>query len=324
MTKSIDRDPPSQIRALRRFNRFYAKAIDSMEGQLLKGFSEAEMHILYELAYKPQSTAKQLAATLSMDPGYLSRTLASMVKRKLITRSPSETDARHQPISLTKQGIATFKKLDALANERIGAVLKQLTPARRRRLVSAMQQVTKVMDSRGEASPPFIFRPPKPGDLGWIVYRHGTVIAEEFGWDEHFEGLIAEIVGEFVKNYDATSDRGIIAEHDGEIAGSVFLVRADATSAKLRVLYVEPHMRGHGLGRKLVEKAVREAKKIGYAKVTLWTTRGLDSARKIYENAGFRLVDETPNTEFSSTRLEPVGQHWELDLTAQNVEGYSA
>ncbi len=320
MTKSIDRDPPSQIRAVRRFNRFYAAAIEAMENALFKDYSRAELQILYELAYRPHITAKQLAASLSMDAGYLSRTLAGMVRRKLITRSRSETDARNQPLALSKHGIATFKKLDTLANDHIGGVLKQMTPARTRRLIAAMQEVTQAMESRGEAVPPFVFRPPKPGDLGWIIHRHGTVIAEEFGWDEHFEGMIAEIVGEFVKNYDATSDRCWVAEHDGEVVGSVFLVRADHATAKLRVLYVEPHMRGHGLGRKLVDKAVREAKKIGYAKVELWTTRGLDSARKIYEGAGFKLVNETPHAEFSSARLEPVGQTWELDLSQQAVE----
>lgn len=315
MTKSIDRDPPSQIRAVRRFNRYYAQAIEAMEGDLLDAFSRAEIHILFELAYRPNITAKQLSTALSMDAGYLSRTLAGLVRRKLVTKTRAEADNRHQPLVLSKQGIATFKKLDALANEHVGTTLKQLTPARRRKLVDAMQRIGAILDTRGEAAPPFIFRPPKPGDLGWIIHRHGTVISEEFGWDGQFEAMVTDIIAEFVRNYDASSDRCWIAEHDGEIAGSVFLVRDDDTTAKLRVLYVEPHMRGHGLGRKLVEKAVREAKKIGYQRVVLWTTRGLDSARKIYEGVGFTLVEETPHHEFTSTKLETVGQTWELDFT---------
>lgn len=316
MTKSIDRDPPSQIRAVRRFNRAYAQVIEAMEGDLAKDYSMAEIRILYELAYRPNITAKQLAASLAMDPGYASRTLAGMVRRRLITRTRSDADGRHQPLALTKHGVATFKKLDQAANERVNAVLKQIAPSRRRKLVEGMQQVTRALDSRGEAPPPFVFRPPKPGDFGWIIHRHGTVIAEEFGWDAQFELMIIDIINEFVRNFDAASDRCWVAEHDGEIAGSVFLVRDDATTAKLRVLYVEPHMRGFGLGRKLVEKAVREAKKIGYQRIVLWTTRGLDNARRIYEGAGFQLVEETPHHEFTSTKLETVGQVWVLDFAA--------
>ena len=317
MTKSITWDTPSQIRAVRRFNRFYAQAIARMEAPMLRDYSATEIRVLYALAQQPHITAKQLIADLAIDAGYLSRLLERMVKSRLIRRTLSATDARQRHLSLSARGRKVLATLDQRANHEIGAVLARISPTRQRQLMRGLHDVRTALQSEGEAMPPFVFRPPRAGDLGWIIYRHGTVIAEEFGWDARFEYMIADILAEFARNYDPARERALVVEHDGVVVGSIFLVREDDTTAKLRVLYVEPHMRGYGLGKKLVEKAVNEARKIGYQRVVLWTNRGLDRARGIYESLGFTLIEESPHQEFTSSKMETVGQLWSLELVTQ-------
>lgn len=312
MTKSIDRDPPSQVRVVRRFNRFYGKTLETLEGELLKDFSVAEMRILYELAHRPDITATELGKFLAIDAGYLSRLLAKLVRRRLIKRTPLAKDARHRQLTLSTQGQTVFRKLDLAAQSRVLSWLNTLHPAKRRKLIGALDSAME--NASPGATAPYIFRPPRAGDFGWIIHRHGTVIAEEFGWDERFEALVAGIISDFVQRYDPAYDRCWVAEYDGEVVGSVFLMREDEHTAKLRLLYVEPHMRGAGIGRKLVEKAVQHAGKVGYRRVRLWTNRGLDAARRVYETAGFTLVEENPHEEFASTKLETLGQVWELAL----------
>ena len=315
MSGSPDDRLLAQTRSLKRFNSLYSKVIRGIESDLLPELSYAQMRTLYLLAHQPGMTAKQLAAELSLDTGYLSRMLKNLVARKLITRRKASHDARHQPMELTANGRAMFQQVDAVATQRIQTLLSSLTPTRRQRFGHHLRELAKLLDQRGEAAPAFVFRPPKPGDLGWIIHRHGTVIADEFGWDAQFEGMVAEIIGEFSKSFDPARDRCIIAEHDGEIVGSVFLMHGDDPAvARLRLLYVEPQVRGLGLGKKLVARAVRDAQKLGYAKVSLWTNRGLDTARHIYESHGFTLVDEAHHQEFTSSKLDTLGQTWELAL----------
>ncbi|MBO0724573.1 MAG: MarR family transcriptional regulator [Blastocatellia bacterium] len=300
------------VESVRRFNRFYTKQIGVLNDHILKSpFSLAEARVIYELAQREQSTATELGAELGLDAGYLSRLLAAFKKRGLIARKPSETDGRQSFIRLTEKGRKAFSELNADSHSEIETLIGGLPPACRRRLVEAMRVIEEALGARPEQKVPYIIRQHQPGDMGWVTHRHGVIYNEEYGWDEEFEALVAEIAAKFVRNYDPKRERCWIAERGGEIVGSVFLVKKSKAVAQLRLLLVEPSARGMGIGKRLVDECVRFARQSGYKKITLWTNSVLDAARHVYEEAGFRLVKEEPHHSFGH---DLVGQNWELKL----------
>jgi DNA-binding MarR family transcriptional regulator/N-acetylglutamate synthase-like GNAT family acetyltransferase len=302
--------------AVRRFNRFYTRQLGLLdEGLLDSPFSLTEVRVLYEIAARPGITATDLRELLALDAGYLSRILRGFRRQGLISAHAAPADRRQRHLRLTDRGRRTFAGLDARSTREVEATLARLSRAERRELIEAMDGIEdllgKAVDQRGLSARPVVLREPKPGELGWVVKRHGELYAAEYGWDAEFEGLVASIVGRFVAERDSRVERCWIAELRGEPAGSVFLVKESATVARLRLLLVEPWARGHGIGSRLVDECLRFARAAGYGKVSLWTNDVLHAARRIYEKAGFRLVEQAPHHSFGH---DLVGQTWELDL----------
>jgi DNA-binding MarR family transcriptional regulator/N-acetylglutamate synthase-like GNAT family acetyltransferase len=300
----------ARVAAVRRFNRFYTQKIGVLnEGLLRSPFSLTEARVLYELAHRDRPTAAELCRDLGLDAGYLSRILRGFARRGLIRRARAAADGRQRPLSLTAKGRAAFAPLDRRSRREVGALLGGLGTDEQGRLVGAMRTVESLLG--GQADAPYRLRLHRPGDMGWVVHRHGALYAQAYGTDERFEALVAEIVAAFIKNFDVTRERCWIAERDGEIVGSVFLVKQSRTVARLRLLLVEPDARGLGLGGRLVEECLRFARGAGYRKVTLWTNDILHAARRIYERAGFRKVASEPHHRFGH---DLVGETWELTL----------
>jgi DNA-binding MarR family transcriptional regulator/GNAT superfamily N-acetyltransferase len=296
--------------AIRRFSRFYTRQLGLLdEGLLNSSFQLTEARILYELAYGNDLTATQLSRDLGLDAGYLSRILKSFEARGLITRSAAPHDGRQSVIRLTDAGRAAFAPLDHASQQQVLAMIGQMTPAQMIRLASAMRTVEQLI--RGEPPEPYVLRPPRLGDIGWIIHRQAMLYNTEYGWDQDFEILLAEIFAEMMKTFDSRHDHGWIVEQDGEIMGSVFVVRASDIVAKLRLLYLEPAMRGGGLGRRLVKECIRFAKEKGYRSLTLWTNDVLVPARRIYQQVGFRCVAAEPQRAFGQ---DLVSETWELAL----------
>ena len=310
-------DLETRVDAVRRFNRFFTRRIGVLrEGLLHSPYSLAEARILFEIAHRDLAlTASDLSRELGLDPGYLSRMLARLEQQELIDKLRSETDARRRLLSLTPKGKEAFSLLDARSREEVAEMLGDLSEGDQLRLVEAMQTIEDIVDEDSAGgfkfSEPFFLRQHEPGDMGWVVHRHGVLYAKEYGWDERFEALVARIVADFVEGYDPARERCWIAEMGGDIVGCVFVVRASDTVAKLRLLLVEPEARGLGLGARLVEECVRFARSRGYEKLTLWTNSVLGAARRIYEEHGFELVEEEEHHSFGK---DLVGQNWELAL----------
>jgi DNA-binding MarR family transcriptional regulator/GNAT superfamily N-acetyltransferase len=282
------------------------------EGYLESPFSLTEVRVLYELARREETTtASELGEELGLDAGYLSRILRGFEKHGLIHKRPSEADGRRRLLRLTERGREAFAPLDARSRGEIGAMLGGMSIAGQERLVKAMRTIERLLSGRPDPVIPYLLRPHQPGDMGWVVHRHGILYAREYGWDEHFEALVAEIVAKFIKQYDPRLERCWIAERDDEIVGCVFIVRESEEIAKLRLLLVEPEARGLGIGSRLVEECIRFAQQAGYLKIRLWTNDVLNSARRIYEAMGFQLVHEKPHRSFGH---DLVGQTWELML----------
>ncbi|MEW6130316.1 MAG: helix-turn-helix domain-containing GNAT family N-acetyltransferase [Acidobacteriota bacterium] len=301
-----------QIEAVRRFNRFYTRRIGALEEHLLQSpFSLTEARLIYELAYREKATATELGSELGLDAGYLSRLLARFKKRGLIAKQPSASDGRQAVLSLTEKGQQAFVELNAHSNEQIEATLNQLSPSEQNRLVGAMNTIERLLGERTEKNVPYIIRPHQLGDMGWVTHRQGLVYNEEYGWDEQYEAMVSEIVAKFIRNFDPKREYCWIAERDGEIIGSVFLVKRSKTVAQLRLLMVEPGARGLGIGKRLVNECVRFARQKGYKKLMLWTNSVLAAARHLYEEAGFQLVQEEAHHSFGK---DLVGQVWELKL----------
>ena len=303
---------PDGVAAVRRFNRFYTRQIGVLrQGLLNSPYSLAEARVLYEIAHRQQPTATELGQDLQLDAGYLSRILRSFEQRGLLSKQASPKDARQSLLSLTAMGRAEQSTLEAASNAEVGAMLDTLPVDRQTRLLRAMQAIEKLLGP-GEASrEPYLLRTHRPGDIGWIVHRHGLLYAREYGWDETFEALVAEIAAKFIRDFKPERERCWVAERDGEILGSVFLVEHSAAVAQLRLLLVEPSARGLGIGRRLVEECIRFARQAGYDRITLWTNDILGAARRIYEAAGFKLMGEEKHHSFGH---DLVGQTWELRL----------
>jgi DNA-binding MarR family transcriptional regulator/ribosomal protein S18 acetylase RimI-like enzyme len=303
-----------RIAAIRGFNRFYTKRIGVLqEGLHGSDFSLAEARLLYELALRDRPTATELGAELGLDAGYLSRMLRGFEQRGLVQKTPATEDKRQSFLSLTAPGRAAFAPLDARARSEIAAILRPLAETQQRRLLAAMATIeaTLAADTLHRAEPPFLLRPHRLGDMGWVIGRHAALYAEEYGWNEEFEAFVAEIAAKFIRNFDAKRECCWIAEIDGAIMGSGFLVEQSQTIAQLRMLLVEPGARGLGIGKKLVEECIRFARQAGYRKITLWTNSVLRAARRLYEEAGFALVREEPHHSFGQ---DLIGQIWDLDL----------
>jgi DNA-binding MarR family transcriptional regulator/GNAT superfamily N-acetyltransferase len=301
-----------RIEVVRSFNRFFTKQIGVLhEGLLESRFSLAEVRVLYELAHRRSPTAREIASELNLDAGYLSRILRGFEEHGLLSRTPSGIDGRQSHLGLTKKGQKIFAPLNARASDEIAALLGKLSSAEQNRLVAAMQTIERLLSSQPVSKTPYLLRQHQPGDMGWVVYQHGVLYAREYGWDEQFEALVAEITARFIQNFDPKRERCWIAEIDGENVGSVFLVKKSETVAQLRLLLVDPKARGHGIGKRLVSECERFARQAGYRKIVLWTNSVLDAAHHIYEEAGYRLIQEAPHHKFGH---DLIGQTWELEL----------
>ena len=302
----------TRIEAVRRFNRFFTRRIGVLrEGLLHSPYSLTEARVLFEVAHRDEVTASDLWRELGLDPGYLSRILGRLEQGGLIGKARSETDGRRRLLSLTPEGKGAFSLLDDRSREEVAEMLGELSEGDQRRLLEAMRTIECVLDRGFKFSEPFLLRPHEPGDMGWVVHRHGVLYAREYGWDERFEGLVARIVADFIEGYDPARERCWIAEMNGERVGCVFVVKGGDTVAKLRLLLVEPEARGLGLGTRLVEECVRFARRTGYETLTLWTNSVLGAARHIYEERGFELVEEEAHRSFGH---DLVGESWELAL----------
>jgi DNA-binding MarR family transcriptional regulator/N-acetylglutamate synthase-like GNAT family acetyltransferase len=309
-------DLHSRIDAVRRFNRFYTRQIGVLQESLLESpFSLTEARVLYELAHREKPTATSLRNELGLDAGYLSRILSGFEKRGLLEKTPSATDGRQSLLALTKDGRKVFAPLETRSIRQVEGMLGGLPASDQRALLGAMQTIEKLLRAPGEADrtvrAPYLLRPHQPGDMGWVVHRHGVLYAEEYGYEETFEALVAEIVAKFIQHFDAKRERCWIAERDGETVGSVFLVAGSKTVAKLRLLLVEPSARRLGIGARLVGECVRFARQTGYQKIVLWTQSELDAARHIYKKAGFHVVEKKRHHSFGK---DLVAETWELAL----------
>ena len=305
-------DFDDRVRAIRSFNRFYTKRLGLLQqGMVGSPFSLAEGRVLYELAHRDRPTASDLGKALDLDAGYLSRLLRGFGRRGLVAASASATDRRQRHLQLTANGRRASDRLDDGSQKAVGTLLRRLTAADQRRLVSAVQTIERLLGDVEPDRVPYILRPPEPGDMGWVVQRHGSLYAEEYGYDRHFEALVASIVGTFVETFDPARERCWIAEREGETAGSVFLVRKSEQVAKLRLLIVDPAARGLGIGGRLVAECVKFARQAGYRKITLWTHSQLVAARHLYREAGFQLVHKQPVHSFG---LDLVDETWDLHL----------
>jgi DNA-binding MarR family transcriptional regulator/GNAT superfamily N-acetyltransferase len=303
----------SQVRAVRSFNRFYTRQIGVLNEHLLDGpFSLTETRVLYELAHRRQCTATDLCRDLGLDAGYLSRMLRNFEKQQLIVRAESQVDARQSLLSLTPLGKKTFERLEARSDEQIVALLNNLSPSEQKQLLSALHTVENVLGPKRTSQSPYLVRPHRPGDMGWVVHRHGVLYWQEYKYDERFEALVAEIVAHFIQNFDPKHDACWIAEREAEIAGSIFLVRESKSVAKLRLLLVEPSARGLGVGKRLIAECVSFARQAGYNKIVLWTQSELHAARHLYQQAGFELVGKKRHHSWGRKGL--IAETWELKL----------
>ena len=302
-----------RVQAVRQFSRFYTKRIGALHERLLGSeYSLTEVRVLYELAHSEHCTASAICDVLGLDPGYLSRILRHFVARKLIVRERSRDDARHFGLRLTPKGRSVFGSLDQESSTQVAEILRDLPENRQSQFVKALREAEDALSGDSNQPPKLILRSHQPGDMGWVIHRHGVLYAQEYGWDETFEALVAEIAAQFIKNFDPKREHCWIAELNGEPVGSVFLVKHTEEIAKLRLLLVEPAARGLGIGRRLVEECVQFAGDCSYRKITLWTQSILSAARKTYERAGFRLVKSEPNHAFGA---ELVAETWELELS---------
>ncbi|HTQ54973.1 MAG TPA: helix-turn-helix domain-containing GNAT family N-acetyltransferase [Bryobacteraceae bacterium] len=303
----------TSVPAIRRFNRFYTRHIGVLqEGLLNSPLSLTEVRLLYELAHRPGITATTLSQELGLDPGYLSRLLRQFGRRGWIKRSTSAADRRHVLLALTRRGRATLRPLEERSDRQVARMLDPLSSGEQRDLLEAMRRIEEILAPAPDRPAPVLLRPHQPGDLGWIVYRHGVLYAREYRYDERFEALVAEIAAKFIQHFDPARDRCWIAERGAERAGCVMLVHKSATVARLRLLIVEPSARGYGIGRRLVQECIRFARQAGYRKIMLWTQSELRAARGIYQKAGFHLVHEEPHQSWGRDHL--VAETWELKL----------
>ncbi len=299
------------VGAIREFNRFYTGVIGVLdEGLLETPYTLTEARVIFELAQQAETEVASLRRRLGLDAGYLSRILSRFESDGLVIRSRSREDARRQIAKLNAAGRQTYKMLDERSARQVERMLGGLTPEQQRRLMASMGAIRAVLEGASSRSR-VVLRPLRSGDLGWVVQRHGVLYAEEYGWDQSFEALVAQIVAEYVRHRDRERENAWVAEVDGEPAGCVFCVHKDAEIAQLRLLLVEPWARGFGVGTKLVDECISFARSAGYERILLWTNSVLDAARRIYERAGFLLQGEESHHSYGH---DLVSQWWSLEL----------
>ena len=299
------------VASVRGFTRFYTRRLGVLQEALLGSeFNLPEARIVYEVALGQRVTASDLAGELDLDAGYLSRLLKGLERRGFLTRKVAETDARQSILKLTGKGRREFAKLNARSDLEVGKLLEPLGASGRTALRTALATAKALLGANNGHSQ-CVFRDLRPGDMGWIVHRQALLYALEYGWDKTFEALAAKVGGAFIETFDAKYERAWVAEIDERIVGSVFLVKKTKTVAKLRLLYVEPDLRGQGIGHRLVEACIAHARKLGYKRMTLWTNDVLTAARRVYETTGFELVHSEPHRSFGK---DLVGETWERDL----------
>lgn len=302
------------IAAVRGFNRFHTKLVGALnEHLLLSEYSLPQVRVLYEIANAPIDEpycARDLGQILGMDKGFLSRIVTKLEKNGLIKRVPSVDNAKRLRLTLTQSGKKEFEILNSKSANEVASLIQNLTKTQRREMVQSMNNIQRLLGEPIKPAP-YHLRDPKPGDLGWITHQNGRLYADEYGWDWTFEALVAEIVGRFARNFDPRWERCWVAEREGQVIGSVFVMREDDDTARLRLLYVEKSARGLGLGQRLVAETLEFARKTGYKKMVLWTNDILVSARRIYQAAGFVLVDEEPHHSFGK---DLIAQTWQCDL----------
>ncbi len=297
---------------VRRFNRGYTRLIGVLEESMHRSaFTLTEARVLWELAHRKEASASEIGQALGLDAGYLSRLLKRLQKEKLVSRQRSPHDGRQSVLALTATGRREFELLDSASEQQIVELLTPLGVDERARLVAGMRDIEQLLLPNPEASTVCLLREPNPGELGWIVQRHGELYAREFGWGEKFEGLVAGVVASYAASHDPARERVWIAEMDSSPVGSVMLVRQTEEIAQLRLLLLDPRARGRGLGKALVEAAVAFARKAGYRRIYLWTQGQLESARAIYKGAGFVRIREELHHHFGTPVL---GEEWEKEL----------
>jgi DNA-binding MarR family transcriptional regulator/N-acetylglutamate synthase-like GNAT family acetyltransferase len=305
-------DTVDPVAAVRAFNRFYTGWLGILgEGFLRTPHSLTEARVLYELGHRDVVEVAELRRELEIDAGYLSRLLSRLEDQALVTRERSEEDGRRQRVRLTEHGADAFADLDRRSAAEIGELLEGLGEERQRRLVAAMQAIAGLLEDDPRADAAVVLRAPHPGDYGWIVHRHGAQYAEEYGWDETFEALVARIVADYAEHHDPKREAAWIAEVDGEPVGCVLCVRKDDATAQLRLLLVDPRARGRGIGGRLIDECLRFARRAGYEQIVLWTNDVLHDARRLYERAGFELVDSGEHHAFGHDLVE---QTWSRRL----------
>lgn len=300
---------PGRISAVREFNRVYTNLIGLLRGSYLDSpYSLTEARVLFELAHGTECEISALRSSLDIDAGYLSRILARLEGDGLITREKSAADARRRVIALTSRGREVFADLDQRSAAGIAGLLGRLTEPQQQRLTTAMGTIRDIVTAGPPAA--FVLRAPRPGDLGWVIQRNGALYAQEYGWDASYEALVAQIVADYAGR-DDPGEAGWIAELDGSPVGCVFCMRKSESTAQLRLLLVEPRARGRGLGERLVAECLSFARQAGYTEIVLWTNDVLAAARRIYQRAGFELVDSGRHHSFGH---DLVGQNWRLAL----------
>jgi GNAT superfamily N-acetyltransferase len=234
--------------------------------------------------------------------------LAGFEKQGLVGRRAAPGDGRIRLLHLTAKGRTAFSRLDARAQAATLTMLDAHGEKAQQDIVHHMQALLRLLSPEQKAKPAILLRPPRPGDLGWIIHRQAILYAQEYGWDVSYETLVSEIVGKFKCG---RGEQCWIAELDGAPAGAVFVVRENTDVARLRMLHVEPFARGQGLGRMLVDACIGFARGAGYKTLRLWTNDVLVSARRIYQAANFQLVKEEKHHSFGK---DLVGQTWERML----------
>lgn len=300
----------NRIDAVRRFNRFYTRRIGALQqGYMGSPFPLPQARVLYELGQRGECTASELGADLDLDLGYLSRLLQGLRRQGLVQGEAAREDARRVRLCLTAKGRKLYQQLDTRSRELVAGMLGKLAAPEQARLVGALQAVESVLEKKEQS--PITLRAHRPGDMGWVVQAHGRLYFEERGWGERFEALVAEIAAAFINNFDKSRERCWIAQMDGEPVGCVFAVKESKSVAKLRLLLVEPRVRGRGLGQRLVEECIALCRANGFRKLVLWTQSNLAAARAIYAKTGFRKVTEEKHASFG---VKLTGEYWELKL----------